>query len=225
MEFLFEVETEVQLIAGEDSETGGHTPAPRRKRQSSPFERLADEIELSIQNGNRINFRSTTLGGKEMMVNIGGDRNIDLYNASSSIKQLAPLLLYLRYNAAKGDLLLIDEPEMNLHPESQAKLLEILAMLVNQGVHVLLTTHSPYLMSHLNNLALTKELTPATKKRKASSLYLKDATALLLMDQISAYEMKDNKLQSLKDPDYGIRWDTFSDVSADLQQKYFQIHE
>jgi hypothetical protein len=37
--------------------------------------------------------------------------------------------------------------------------------------------------------------------------------------------MKDNKLVSLNDPDSGIKWDTLSDVSVDIQQKFFQIYE
>ncbi len=207
LELLFEIETE----ANPSSQTG--------------MGELAADIEQNIQNGNKLNFRQTALGGQEIMVDVGNGLNIDLYNASSSIKQLAPLLLYLRYRAAKGDLLIIDEPEMNLHPESQAKLLEVLAMLVNQGVYVLLTTHSPYIMSHLNNLAQTEEVSAAAKKRQAKSLYLGDSAALLDIDQISAYEMADNQLHSLKDPDYGIRWDTLSDVSGELQQKFFQIYE
>ena len=207
LELLFEIETETNS----SSQNG--------------MGKLAANIENSIQNGNKINFRATALGGQEIMVDVGNGLNIDLYNASSSIKQLAPLLLYLRYRAAKGDLLIIDEPEMNLHPESQAKLLEVLAMLVNEGVYVLLTTHSPYIMAHLNNLAHATEVSAAAKRKQAKSLYLGDAAALLDMDQISAYEMRDNQLHSLKDPDYGIRWDTLSDVSGDLQQKFFQIYE
>lgn len=207
LELLFEIETETN-------------PSSR-----NGMGKLAADIENSIQDGNKINFRATALGGQEIMVDVGGGLNIDLYNASSSIKQLAPLLLYLRYRAAKGDLLIIDEPEMNLHPESQAKLLEVLAMLVNEGVYVLLTTHSPYIMAHLNNLAQATEVSPAAKRKQGKALYLGDAAALLDMDQISAYEMRDNQLHSLKDPDYGIRWDTLSDVSGDLQQKFFQIYE
>ena len=114
---------------------------------------------------------------------------------------------------------------MNLHPESQAKLLEVLAMLVNEGVYVLLTTHSPYILAHLNNLAQSTEVSAAAKRKQGKALYLGDAAALLDMDQISAYEMRDNQLHSLKDPDYGIRWDTLSDVSGELQQKFFQIYE
>jgi len=114
---------------------------------------------------------------------------------------------------------------MNLHPEAQAKLLEILGILVNLGVRVLLTTHSPYLMTHLNNITSGDTSRPAALKRQASSLYLKDERAFLPLSQVSAYEMRENELRSLKDEDYGIRWDTLSDVSVDLQQRYFEIDE
>ncbi|WP_016949812.1 AAA family ATPase [Anabaena sp. PCC 7108] len=189
------------------------------------FQKLADEIEKHLQNKNKTNLKPTKLGGKEIKVLVKKGLEIDIYNASSSIKQLAPLLLYLRYRASKGDFLVIDEPEMNLHPESQAKLLEALSILVNLGVRILLTTHSPYIMAHLNNLVNGNYENPEILKRQSSSLYLQDERAFLPMDKVSAYEMKDNKLVSLNDPDYGIRWDTLSDVSVDIQQKFFQIYE
>ncbi|MFM6390070.1 MAG: AAA family ATPase [Dolichospermum sp.] len=187
------------------------------------FQKLADEIEKQLQNKNKTNLKPTKLGGKEIKVLVKRGLEIDIYNASSSIKQLAPLLLYLRYRASKGDFLVIDEPEMNLHPESQAKLLEALSILVNLGVRILLTTHSPYVMAHLNNLVNGNHENPEILKRQSSSLYLQDERAFLPIDKVSAYEMKDNKLVSLNDADYGIRWDTLSDVSVDIQQKFFQI--
>jgi predicted ATPase len=189
------------------------------------FQKLADEIEKQLQNKNKTNLKPTKLGGKEIKVLVKNGLEIDIYNASSSIKQLAPLLLYLRYRASKGDFLVIDEPEMNLHPESQAKLLEALSILVNLGVRILLTTHSPYVMAHLDNLVNGNHENPEILKRQCSYLYLQDERAFLPIDQVSAYEMKDNKLVSLHDPDYGIRWDTLSDVSVDIQQKFFQIYE
>ncbi len=189
------------------------------------FQKLADEIEKQLQNKNKTNLKPTKLGGKEIKVLVKKGLEIDIYNASSSIRQLAPLLLYLRYRASKGDFLVIDEPEMNLHPESQAKLLESLAILVNLGVRILLTTHSPYVMAHLNNLVNGNHENHEILKRQSSSLYLQDERAFLPIDKVSAYEMKDNKLVSLNDPDYGIRWDTLSDVSVDIQQKFFEIYE
>ena len=146
-------------------------------------------------------------------------------NVSFPAKQLTSLFLYLRYSANKNDFLVIDEPETNLHPESQAKLLEALCILVNLGVRVLLTTYSPYIMAHLNNLVNGNHQNPEILKRQSSSLYLQDERAFLPIDKVGAYEMKGNKLVSLKDPDYGIRWDTLSDVSVDIQQKFFQIYQ
>ena len=98
-------------------------------------------------------------------------------------------------------------------------------MLVNNGVNVLLTTHSPYVMAHLNNLVQQDKKSEETQKKQASSLFLKNPDALLQQYQVSAYEMQDNKLHNLNDPDYGLRWDTLSDVSVEIQQKYFEIEE
>ena len=197
-------------------------PDPKNKNE---FQQLADQIEEHIQNKNKTKFKNTKFGGKEIKVSVKRGLEIDLYNASSSIKQLAPLLLYLRYRAKVGDFLVIDEPEMNLHPESQVKLLEALSILVNLGVRVLLTTHSPYIMAHLNNIVNGNHEDQDILENQAQSLYLQDSQAFLKMDQVSAYEIKENKLLSLHDPDYGIRWDTLSDVSVDVQQKFFAIYE
>lgn len=191
----------------------------------SPFGRLASRIEDSIQAGHRTGYEATTLGGRELALKVSDTLRIDLYNASSSIKQLAPLLLYLRYRAAPGQLLIIDEPEMNLHPEGQAKLLEALAMLSNLGVHVLLTTHSPYIMAHLNNLIAADAESKPRRTRQAKHLYLGSPDAFLPPDAVSAYEMRPDGLATLADPEYGIRWDTLSDVSAELQRRYFAIVE
>jgi len=199
-------------------------PAPKPDNKNE-FQKLADQIEEHIQNKNKTKFKETKFGGREIKIAVKRGLEIDLYNASSSIKQLAPLLIYLRYRAKPGDFLVIDEPEMNLHPESQVKLLEALAILVNLGVRVLLTTHSPYLMAHLNNIVSGNHQDPDILTHQAQSLYLQDAQAFLKMEQVSAYEMKNNQLISLHDPDYGIRWDTLSDVSVDVQQKFFAIYE
>ncbi|TRT81997.1 MAG: ATP-binding protein [Microcystis aeruginosa Ma_AC_P_19900807_S299] len=199
-------------------------PDPIAKNKND-FQKLADQIEKYIQNNNKTIFKKTKFGGREIKVSVKRSLEIDLYNASSSIKQLAPLLLYLRYRAKSGDFLVIDEPEMNLHPESQVKLLESLAILVNLGVRILLTTHSPYLMAHLNNIVNGNHQNPELLAEQAKLLYLQDSRGFLKMEQVSAYEIKNNKLLSLHDPEYGIRWDTLSDVSVDIQQKFFAIYE
>lgn len=205
--------TEVELMPRKDS-----------RAEHNQFQLLADKIELGLQEGNRTVLHPTKLS-QEIRISVTEDLSIDLHNASSSIKQLASLLLYLRYRADKDQLLIIDEPEINLHPESQVKLLEVFGILVNLGVKVLITTHSPYFMAHLNNLVSGVTGDAETLAKQAASLYLGDARAFLPKSMVSAYEMKDYKLNSLIDDEYGIRWDSLSDVAADVQQKYFEIYE
>ena len=53
-----------------------------------------------------------------------------------------------------GDMLMIDEPELNLHPESQRKLAKLLVLLVNKGVRVFITTHSDYIIREFNTLLM-----------------------------------------------------------------------
>jgi hypothetical protein len=76
---------------------------------------------------------------------------IPFYIASSAIKSLFLIDLYINCLAKKGELLIIDEPELNLHPDNQRKMGRLLARLVNAGVKVLITTHSDYLIRELNN--------------------------------------------------------------------------
>jgi putative AbiEii toxin of type IV toxin-antitoxin system len=199
--------------------------SPQPPTSAEAFQELAGLLEHEVQGGQELFFEPTKVGGRELRVRLDGKRSLDLYNASSSIKQLAPLLLYLRYRAAKGDLLVIDEPEMNLHPEGQARLLEVLAILANLGVYVLVTTHSPYILAHLNNLTASTTKLKSARLRQAEALYLRDRRAFLPPDRVSAYEAGGGTLRDLHDPAFGIRWDTLSDVSTELQQKFFAIRE
>jgi predicted ATPase len=74
--------------------------------------------------------------------------------ASTSVRTLADLHFYLKHYAQKGDLLMIDEPELNLHPENQIKMARLFAKLVNVGIKVWITTHSDYIVKELNNLVM-----------------------------------------------------------------------
>ncbi len=77
--------------------------------------------------------------------------------SSGSVRALYLLSSYLYYIAAPGDILMIDEPELNLHPERQRQMARLLARLVNAGVKVFLTTHSDYLIRELNVLIMLKQ--------------------------------------------------------------------
>lgn len=77
---------------------------------------------------------------------------VPLYIASSSVKSLFLVDMYINHVAQKNQILIIDEPELNLHPDNQVKFARLIARLVNAEVKVLLTTHSDYIVREINNL-------------------------------------------------------------------------
>lgn len=88
---------------------------------------------------------------------------IPFYVSSSSIKSMFLIDLYINCLAKKGGLLIIDEPELNLHPNNQRKMAILLSKLINSGVKVLITTHSDYLVRELNNRIMLKNLFTETR--------------------------------------------------------------
>lgn len=84
----------------------------------------------------------------------GTRTRLSMDESSSSVRSLLDLGLYLVCVANPGDLLIIDEPELNLHPKNQRRVSRLLARVANAGVRVLITTHSDYVVKELNLLLL-----------------------------------------------------------------------
>jgi AAA ATPase domain len=74
--------------------------------------------------------------------------------SSSAVRSLLDIGFYLKHEAQVGDLLMIDEPELNLHPENQRRVARLFARLVNIGIKVFITTHSDYIIKELNTLIM-----------------------------------------------------------------------
>ncbi len=83
--------------------------------------------------------------------------NLRIHLTASMIKSLASLVVYLRYQAKKGDVLIIDEPELNLHPVNQRKIARFLCKLVNAEIDIIISTHSDYIIREINNAILLKD--------------------------------------------------------------------
>ncbi|MBR1575544.1 MAG: AAA family ATPase [Bacteroidales bacterium] len=73
---------------------------------------------------------------------------------ASVVKTLSSLDLYLKHIAAINDLIIIDEPEINLHPDNQIMVARMLVRLMNSGFRVLLSTHSDYIVREINNMVM-----------------------------------------------------------------------
>jgi predicted ATP-dependent endonuclease of OLD family len=92
--------------------------------------------------------------GDSFIFNRKDDKNYDILNASSGIKSIG-LLQYLVTNKAlkKGSVLFWEEPEVHLHPSWQLKMVDLFVELMNAGVKIVFSTHSPYMADYLNAIS------------------------------------------------------------------------
>ncbi len=177
------------------------------------YVRLSQLLEEGVLRGG-VSYKQSALNYWNLYYNFGGGRSLELRAASSMVKELALLVLYLRYLAQKNDVIVIDEPEMNLHPEAQARMTELLCMMVNAGLNVIVTTHSSYIVDHLANLL--KAAKSSDKAGLAERFFLKDERAFIAQDKVSVYHFENGSAHSILDEDGYIDWKTFSDVTERL---------
>lgn len=84
----------------------------------------------------------------DSFVFLEGTHQLSAENISTGLKTFIILkrLLYTGYLEENG-LLILDEPEVHLHPQWQILFAEIIVLLQKEfGMHILLTTHSPYFL-------------------------------------------------------------------------------
>lgn len=112
------------------------------------------EKMVKIMGGEVVMMRASPKSNWEEKFKINDiEEPIHFYLASSSVNQLALLFQYLKHWAkADKNFLMIDEPEINLHPENQILLINLLLEFacVNDN-RLLLTTHSPLVAEIINN--------------------------------------------------------------------------
>ena len=84
---------------------------------------------------------------------------------SSGIQQIGIIEMMLRYgDLDENDFLIIDEPELSLHPDWQLKLAEIIVLLVKElGINVYLNSHSPHFIEALEVLSVKYGLRDETR--------------------------------------------------------------
>ncbi len=117
-------------------------------KYNSGFGDLAEDIEKSILRGK---VRVTKDGDLKLAKN---GKEYDFAVTSSTMKALGDIVFYLRHRAQKMSRLVIDEPEIHLHPDNQLLLTRIFARMVNRGLHLIISTHSDYIIREINNLIM-----------------------------------------------------------------------
>ena len=151
-------------------------------------------------------------------------KDLPMYLASSSVNQLTILYLYLKYWAKeKNNFLMIDEPEVNLHPENQIRLMDILVQFVTEHDNrVLITTHSPILTDILNNYVYLHTLksydVDVTKIIEDNQLKNLNPEISIAKEDLGVYFFTGDKIIDYGTSEYGVYFRNFKEVINSVQK-------
>lgn len=83
------------------------------------------------------------------------DKDINIINLANGLKSFALIKMLLKNNTlSSGDILILDEPEIHLHPDWQVYYAEMIVLMAKElGVRIVLTSHSPYFIEAIETFA------------------------------------------------------------------------
>lgn len=134
-----------------------------------------------------------------------GNRSVRLKNSSSGQQELVPMLLALLELSTYPNysFTFIEEPEAHIFPETQYKVVEVIARVYNirnRNTGFFITTHSPYILTAFNNLIQAENTSIDIQMRlKTGEIDL---------------NIKDNLIKKLDTTITPGRWVAFDDVAV-----------
>jgi predicted ATPase len=150
----------------------------------------------------------------ETFVKSKDDRLVPLSFASSGQKEMIPVFKMLAFvmrleASSTPDQMTpfyLEEPETHLFPESQVKVAELVARVLNKTKRsqILMTTHSPYVAASLNNLLYAGQLAEIfVEKRKQVGKIVAEGQWLKRAD-FAAYRFEGGTARVAVDPETGL---------------------
>ena len=189
------------------------------------------------KNNNIINFiENDIIKGKIYLDNMpstqvhyksnNSDMDFQMHVSSAVITELAPLILFLKYDNYKD--IIMEEPEISLHPFLQQQLTRAFIKLVNSGKNVLITTHSDTIVQHINNMI---KLNANEKKRqkKLMEKYKYDEDDIISEDKIRMYQFDTKEdgteVKALESSKYGFEAPTFNEILIKISEEIQEFQE
>ncbi|MDM8175970.1 AAA family ATPase [Olivibacter sp. 47] len=151
---------------------------------------------------------------------------IKLSQASSGIQSLVPLLLVVEHNTENGkiedDLFVVEEPEFNLYPSSQKDLIEFIIERTNKSKDkLIITTHSPYLLTSIDNLIQAGNVIASNASLKEHVEELAPSSLWIKYSDVACYYFNEGRAKSTLDPEIqSIGPSNIDDVSIELSETF-----
>ena len=222
---LFHLQSKLFSIISHDieldffiKEFGSHYETARALYSANLMEnRVVDKYLKEILKGeyyqeNDTDYLKTTTG------------KIQLFHASSGQQEVLPMLIVLAtlpFKKSNGispvKFFFIEEPEAHLFPRSQKKVTELLGFLYKTtNSSFFITTHSPYILTSLNNLLLAHL---AKKKGKTDKVEIR-------FDDVSAYQLENGTVKSILNSEYQLIDAEYIDsISDEIEEEYDRFLE
>ena len=152
------------------------------------------------------------------------DEKIKLTQASSGIQSIIPLWTVFNQFASNKEkqILVIEEPELNLFPISQVYLIDwIIKKMRKSKGKIVITTHSPYALSTIDNLIFGYKILAETKDKKTTvAKKIKEiipSWSLVNFKEVSSYFFSsDGIVKPIKDNDLKTIGAEYIDEASDI---------
>jgi len=195
------------------------------QKEKSPLSYLADEIEKNILMGK---MKLTKTG--DVQFNPSKSKlNLGIHLTASIVKSLASLVFYCRHLAKPNDFIIIDEPELNLHPDNQRKVARVIAQMVNAGIKVMISTHSDYIIRELNNLMMLNVENNEREVNKILKKYGYKENQKLDYTKVGAYLFTTNEVKPMEVTNTGFEVESIDNeinlLNESSREIFFTLHE
>lgn len=176
---------------------------------------------------------------EEKIIPANSNQSIFLSQASSGqqevIRILQDIFLLLKDADSKA-LRIVEEPEAHLFPVAQKQLIELLSLMVNQNEdnQLIITTHSPYVLTVFNNLLFAKRVVEKNPYAETEVAEIIGKDYWLSATDFSAYSLSnsalgiDNYCESIFSEEKGTIRQNFLDTVSEMLggdfNALYQIH-
>ena len=218
-----------------------HTERDKQRFQSHGFESLLanrptldNSINTSIFNlvNSRINkilkgkYSQDQYGEK---LHVGNEKYIYLRNASSGQQEAIRILQDIFLVLLDGDdvFRVIEEPEAHLYPMAQKHLMELIAIVLNESdSQIIMTTHSPYILSIINNLLFATRVAQKNRETVGEVNTVLPKACWLNPDTTNVYFLNDGHCHSVFDEETGlIDQNSLDGISEELGADFEDLYD
>ncbi|HEM8140783.1 TPA: AAA family ATPase [Providencia rettgeri] len=136
--------------------------------------------------------------------------------ASGAGKSLFLFDLYVNRLIEKDSYLIIDEPELNLHPLSQIKMAKFLVRLANYGVKIIITTHSDFIIKEMNNRIMANQLDNDLINEELGY----DKSDVIDKSRVSAFTISSSgTIENIEVGEYGVSSELFDMAIVEVEER------